>query len=128
MKKYQAKANAAAAAKGLAKPTKAQSPLKMFGSDLHRNGELRGQWEGWRANYIEQRADGRSRVSSIKEKVEKKHQTRTRMIAPKRKFYLPSAFLRTFKVDYKTLKLKIRTKMFKGKESKGIIANDGDEG
>ena len=128
LKQYKAKAAAAAAAKGPGKSGKAQAPLKLFATDLTRNAELRGRFKGWRTNYVKQRADGRKRVSNIKERVEKKHQTRNRMIGQKKKFYTPSAFLKAFKTDYKTLKLKLKTKKFKGKEIKGIVVNVGEEG
>ena len=128
LKQYKQKAAAAAAAKGPANAGKAQSPLKLFGTDLTRSAELRGKWKGWRNNYIKQRADGRSRVSNIKERVEKKQQTRSRMIGPKRKFYTPAAFKREFKKDYQSLKLKLRTKRYKGKEIRGIVVAVGEEG
>ena len=128
LKQYKQKAAAAAAAKGPANAGKAQSPLKLFGTDLTRSAELRGKWKGWRNNYIKQRADGRSRVSNIKERVEKKQQTRNRMIGPKRKFYTPAAFKREFKKDYQSLKLKLRTRRYKGKEIRGIVVAVGEEG
>ena len=128
LKQYTQKAAAAAAAKGPGNAGKAPSPLKLFGGDLTRSAELRGKWKGWRINYIKQRADGRSRVSNIKERVEKKQQTRNRMIGPKRKFYTPAAFKRTFKKDYQSLKLKLRTKRYKGKEIRGIVVAVGEEG
>ena len=128
LKQYTQKAAAAAAAKGPGNAGKAPSPLKLFGTDLTRSAELRGKWKGWRNNYIKQRADGRNRVSNIKERVEKKQQTRNRMIGPKRKFYTPAAFKRTFKKDYQSLKLKLRTRRYKGKEIKGVVVAVGEEG